>query len=185
MCYLRLIMANETKIQEIAKGKIQELQRSIAARREKISALIELDKADASQLSAWQVILEAEGKPDQVQGFLISAGSIIPSTSPVKASIHFGTPYSPEQTPEGYGQRAAVLRELLQLGQIYGVTPKDIKDKLTQMGIAVSASFAGNALARMKANGEVTERDGRYFWAGKSKYNVEVKKVEPAKTAGS
>jgi hypothetical protein len=173
-------MEKQPSIYEIAKSRIERLQHNMAIRREKISALVDEDKIAVQHLLAWQTIMDSE-KPNDVA---IGQAPSPPTLTPV--SVNFAAaPYPPEQTIEGYGQRAALVREMLQAAQLFGLTPKEIKDRLTEMGIAVSASFAGNALSRMKASGEVVERDGRYFWAAKSRYTVEVKQVEPANKAGS
>ena len=146
----------DQNIYEIAKSKVEYLRHNIALRREQIAELVEHDKELRRQLDAWETILEAEN-PDNLAQPAVRIGGL---------GMILGD--NLEQSNDGYGFKASVVRAVLQAAKERGIVPKELKEELLRAGLAVSPSFAGNALFRMKANGEVTEKDGRYFWVEKS-----------------
>lgn len=66
-----------------------------------------------------------------------------------------------------YGTKSAAARKIL-VEADRGITPKELTEKMEQSGHEVSPNFASGTLYRLKATGEVTEKDGRYFWVPKS-----------------
>jgi hypothetical protein len=144
-------MKQQPTLSETAKENIQLLEQEIEEIGRRIHSLTADQMKAVKKLSAWKIILELEKEDD-------------PSQTRRAAATEQPDPlFSPSEI---YGARAEMLRDFLQMteNKENGVTPKEVRDYFLRLGIPASHSFAGNALARLKAGSEIVERDGRYYW---------------------
>jgi len=162
-------VSDESSLAELIKrvdenfAKAKEQLDALSGQRDALSEQIELlnavIKSKREIAKAWEEVRSLLSK--RIEG---QSGSFIepPQKPPTPTSIVFS-----ESEDPAYGTKSAAARRIL-IEADAGITPKELTEKMEQLGHSVSQTFASSTLYRLKGSGEVIEKDGRYFWVQKS-----------------
>jgi hypothetical protein len=128
-----------------------------------IERLNEVIKGKREAAKQWEVARSLLSK--RLQG---QSESSIDQTEPAQNPPPLPTSIVFSESEEiAYGTKSAAARKILVEADA-GITPKELTEKMEQLGHEVSPNFASGTLYRLKAAGEVVETGGRYFWVPKS-----------------
>lgn len=186
-------MSDEVSLAELIKrvdesfAKANEQLDALSGQRNALSEQIErlnaIIKSKQEIAKAWEEVRSLLSKRIQDQSESFPTGfSVNQTESPQKPPTPTSIVVSESEDP-AYGTKSAVARRILTEADA-GITPKELTEKMEKLGHSVSQTFASSTLYRLKGSGEVTEKDGRYFWVGKPRYTLEVKQLDPTE-AGS
>jgi hypothetical protein len=130
--------------------RLQAKQREWEKCKEEMRIVKEKDSRLRDEISAIQVLLNAEQPRDRkATNNVVSVGI---STVEIKN-----------------GNKAEAVRTLIRQNASAGLTPPRIRELLAQSGVHVGASYIYGILMRAKKTGEFSERNGRYYPAEKEK----------------
>jgi hypothetical protein len=159
-------MESQISAYEMAEKKLGEVAADIVELRRKKTALDEEEKLLIGLFQAWHQISEWEKPAIEVsasyaeeagEGHSVSHGDLVP---PQQVSYGGLIGFDPEKS---YGARTEKVKEFLTASGERGMSPKEITEEFEKFGIAISKSFVGATLFRMKQRGEVVTRDGKYI----------------------
>lgn len=140
------------------KGELQHRVESIkveldSARKRAAQAKAE-EETLSNDLAAYQRILEAESRRNGHAG---STSSVISEESPKRVSL------LPDTEPANEMNKARVMRELIVENRAVGSTASSILEGLKRKGAECPPTYVYSALSRMKANGLIHKRRGKFF----------------------